>query len=857
MLLVGEAGIGKSHLETAAAAAARDVEVLTGHCLLLSVDVPLLPAAEILRAAHERGDRTWLREALDRCPDYVEESLKRLLPELEQAGTPLLPEDGWSRQRLTSAIRTVLQSLHELRRTAVVLEDLHWADTPTLAMLEHLVNAGSGPPLLGTFRLDEETARTDAVEWFTRIRRVAGVTTLELETLSLPETSRQVELLGVSMPPDEVARLHARSRGQPLFTEQLLAAGDHGRDLPTLLRDLLEHRLDGLRPESWTVVVALAVAGRPLPLDLLGAASGLEADALLGHLRELRDQNLLGEAADERVELQHPLLAEVTHRRLLPGEAAPYHHRLAEALETSTASVPASAVATHWQEAGRPDRELDWRIRAARAAELRFAAAQAATHWLRAIRIWPADAERAGDPPLTLVGAYFAAMDALEASSQPERASALAQEALALVSGMDDEQLAGLYRRAADYLGEVDEESALVLINKATAYLRHVPTSTSHLDTLRLRAATLNGLGRVSEGLRDARRVVEISRELGDPDEPRSSLMHVAHYEAATGALEDAVQHAAEAAALPTLRDDPVREVQFCTRHTDLLLMAGGSTEEIEAAGAPGLEAADRWGIDTSPSSALRANVADALRRAGFTRRAAAIIDPLTEGEVDHHRWALHTERATLDMMRGRGEDALRRFAALDAVDLPSVWNRADVTQYAAHTELWLHRPQAAWDRLVATLELASRYDAISSLGMLLALGARAAADLVEGSPAEAVARRRYADRLHAIRSAAHRDPMDAAPAAVTTSWTAEMERLAGRHDVRPWLAAAVEWDGLERPHHAAYARWRAAQASIASGHAGRAPTLLRRAARDAREHAPLLAAILAVQAQGPGDPPR
>ncbi len=54
-----------------------------------------------------------------------------------------------------SAIRTVLEALSRVRRMAVVLEDLHWADTATLAVLEHLANAGAGPPLLGTFRLDE------------------------------------------------------------------------------------------------------------------------------------------------------------------------------------------------------------------------------------------------------------------------------------------------------------------------------------------------------------------------------------------------------------------------------------------------------------------------------------------------------------------------------------------------------------------------------------------------------------------------------------------------------------------------------------------------------------------------------
>ena len=81
------------------------------------------------------------------------------------------------------------------------------------------------------------------------------------------------------------------------------------------------------------------------------------------------------------------------------------------------------------------------------------------------------------------------------------------------------------------------------------------------------------------------------------------------------------------------------------------------------------------------------------------------------------------------------------------------------------------------------------------------------------------------------------------------------MDRLAGGHDVRPWLAAASAWDTLGRPHDAAYARWRAAQAHIATGQAGRVPALLRRAARDAREHQPLLAVVLATQQEGTGDP--
>jgi hypothetical protein len=55
------------------------------------------------------------------------------------------------------------------------------------------------------------------------------------------------------------------------------------------------------------------------------------------------------------------------------------------------------------------------------------------------------------------------------------------------------------------------------------------------------------------------------------------------------------------------------------------------------------------------------------------------------------------------------------------------------------------------------------------------------------------------------------------------------------------WVAAATEWDRINRPHDAAYSRWRAAQVALATGQATMAATLLRRAARDARENVPLL----------------
>ena len=129
-----------------------------------------------------------------------------------------------------------------------------------------------------------------------------------------------------------------------------------------------------------------------------------------------------------------------------------------------------------------------------------------------------------------------------------------------------------------------------------------------------------------------------------------------------------------------------------------------------------------------------------------------------------------------------------------------------------------------------------------------MALAARAAASLAEATPHK---REELLPRLLELHARMAVDPFGATivPAARTAcgaQWTAELARLTGTQTVEHWVAAAGEWDKLARLHDAAYCRWRGAQVAMATGQATLATRLLRRAARDGREHVPLLAAIKA-----------
>jgi hypothetical protein len=218
---------------------------------------------------------------------------------------------------------------------------------------------------------------------------------------------------------------------------------------------------------------------------------------------------------------------------------------------------------------------------------------------------------------------------------------------------------------------------------------------------------------------------------------------------------------------------------------------------------------------------------------------------------VTRAEWALHLERAALDLLRGREEEAVARFDAVAALPLKGTSISLDIADYAAQGDLWRSQPQRALDRLVPVLAQLVDSDEATHAGTAFVSAARAAADLVETlPPAEKAARRRdLVKRLQTLRSQAQADPL--APDAVSAErfanaarWVAELARLAGEAKVEQWTSAATAWDQIERPHDAAYCRWRAAQVALATGQGTLAARLLKRAARDAREHVPLSAAI-------------
>jgi tetratricopeptide (TPR) repeat protein len=672
---------------------------------------------------------------------------------------------------------------------------------------------------------------------------------LEPPCLTLQETGDQLALIGADLTDEQVAGIHARSQGRPLFTEQLAAHLGDDHALPRMLLDLLDRRLAELSAEHWALTRLLGLAARPLTAAQVSEATGLGRDRLTEVLRELRERRLIRSTSEDHVELQHPLLAEAARNRLVPGEAAAVHRSLAEVLGTGT-QAPAAEVAGHWQQAGDRVSELHWRVAAARQAATRFDWAQEADHWLRALELWPPGAETAGDPPITRALIYVAAMDALKESLQWDRAAAMSDAAEETLGEVDELTTAELLRRASEYRGEREGMAVgMELIDRALEVYRRHPPGTGFFRALEAKWSQLMVVGRYDEAVALTREAVDLAASTNDRRAHRHQLTSLAWHEGIEGEPARAFARLEEGQAQFPDGSDPVADIRQAVIATDVLLICGGRLEQVEEAAAAGLEIARAWGIDTVATMMLRANAAMARIRAGQLAAAAELVAVGDDATPDHERWPLHLVQALVEGRQGRLEAAAQR---LDVVWRESVAEGEvdlEVWEVTADIDFWRGAPAATVRRLLHDLDVVVDSAPVRRVYPVLLVAARGAAQAAGPSAVErGELLTTLRDMFSRTRLDQGRDASDLPLRAHIAAADVELSRLAGEDRPEQWVSAATAWDRVDRPHDAAYCRWRGAQVALREGQGTVAGRLLKRAAADAREHVPLSTAIAATE---------
>jgi DNA-binding SARP family transcriptional activator/tetratricopeptide (TPR) repeat protein len=341
LTVLGEAGIGKSRLSRAFAGSIGSAALLiTGHCPAYGEGITFQPLREaVLDAAGPPG---WpaLAERLAR-----EENGARTADQI--AGVIGLTLHLDRPDQLFPAVRHLFEFLATDRPLIAVFEDVHWAESTFLDLLEYIPERAQGRIFLLC------VARPELLE----ARPAWGDGALTLEPLEVADIEQLIADRANGPPPREtLERMVEAAQGNPLFAEQLLAAfEDHDvAEIPASLRSLLAMRLDRLGPAERDLLRCGAVVGSEVTEEALTALVPEPARSFLDrHLQAIEAKRFI-DRDQGSIRFRHTLIRDAAYRSMTREDRARLHERFADWMENEATEPPAEldeVVGYHLQQA--------------------------------------------------------------------------------------------------------------------------------------------------------------------------------------------------------------------------------------------------------------------------------------------------------------------------------------------------------------------------------------------------------------------------------------------------------------------------------------------------------------------------
>jgi DNA-binding NtrC family response regulator/tetratricopeptide (TPR) repeat protein len=359
--IVGEPGVGKSRLVWEVVQTHRDRGWLIGHGSAISYGqaTPYLPVIDLLKAyfhAEDRDDPRQIRDKVTARIRAVDRALEPGLPALLELLDVPVDDDRWQkldparrRQRTLDAIERLWLREAQIQPVLLVMEDLHWVDSETQALLDRLVER------LPTARLcllvdyrPEYQPRWGSKTFYTQQR---------LDPLP-PESAREL-LRGLLGEDAGLQRLTAflieQTEGNPFFLEEAvrtlvetgvlggprsahhLARPIEAVQVPSTVEAVLAARMERLSPDARQLIQAASVIGKDVPFALLEAIADIPEDSLRRELTHLQAAEFLYERSlfpDLEYTFKHALTHEVAYGSVLQDRRRLLHSRIADAIET-------------------------------------------------------------------------------------------------------------------------------------------------------------------------------------------------------------------------------------------------------------------------------------------------------------------------------------------------------------------------------------------------------------------------------------------------------------------------------------------------------------------------------------------
>jgi len=350
VMLAGEPGIGKTRLaqELSARAVSLGAQVMWGWCYEHAGAPPYWPYVHPIRTYIETADASLLESQMGSGGAVIGEIVPEITQKLPGLGQPVPAESEQARFRLFDSVATFIKNAAQSQPLVFVIDDLHWADSSSLLMLEFLVREVSASPVLvlGTYRDVEITGSHPLSQILGNLVRERHFRRVQLDGLTQQEVGEFVEAsAGFRLPSDAVETIHSRTDGNPLFVNEVVELIDSeqmtenrawAEIIPDGVRDAIGSRLSRLSETCNKVLGTASVVGREFELPLVMTLEPeLGADGVLEALDEALEAKVIEEisSAVGRYQFGHGLIQQALYGEMSSIRRLRAHAAIGESLE--------------------------------------------------------------------------------------------------------------------------------------------------------------------------------------------------------------------------------------------------------------------------------------------------------------------------------------------------------------------------------------------------------------------------------------------------------------------------------------------------------------------------------------------
>jgi len=419
LLLMGEPGIGKTRMteELSTWAKLRGAQVLLGRCYEGEGAPPYWPWVQVIRSYIHDRDADAITSVMGPGVVDIAQVVSEVRERIPNLAEPPQLDPEQARFRLFDSISMFLRSAAKAQPLVVVLDDLHWADKPSLLLLQHLAREIRGTRLLivATYRDVELRRQHPLAQALAELAREQISSRVVLRGITEQDVAHYIEMTaGAAAPGDLVRAVHRETEGNPFFVSEIVrllasegrlekpSSGSWSISIPQSVREVVGRRLDQLSESSNALLQIASVVGREFALGVVQAVSELDGVAITEAIDEAVAARVVSETPRslDRYAFSHALIRETLYEELPTTRRIGLHRKIGDVLEMLYQDAPdphLAELAYHFLEAspgGDVDKAISYAERAAARAISQLAYEEATKHYrmaLEALELAPAD----------------------------------------------------------------------------------------------------------------------------------------------------------------------------------------------------------------------------------------------------------------------------------------------------------------------------------------------------------------------------------------------------------------------------------------------------------------------------------